>query len=130
MQEYKSFKSPPVYISPLDLGPKYADKMGSGFQEYCKTYSENYCLGQLIYWYSQMNADPDCRLARACKGCLSLPDVSSFYAKSQKPLREHVYGPRTVRFMLSRMVSVFGSILFYLSFIIDAILLIALNKIS
>ncbi|RWW20568.1 hypothetical protein GW17_00015319 [Ensete ventricosum] len=103
MQEYKSSKSPPVYISPLDLGPKYADKMGSGFQEYCKTYGENYCLGQLIYWYSQMNADPDCRLARACKGCLSLPDISSFYAKSQKQLREHVYGPRTVRFMLSRM---------------------------
>ncbi|XP_065013683.1 histone-lysine N-methyltransferase ATXR3-like isoform X1 [Musa acuminata AAA Group] len=103
IREYKSFKSPPVYISPLDLGPKYADKMGSGFQEYCKTYGENYCLGQLIYWYSQMNADPDCRLARACKGCLSPPDISSFYAKSQKPLREHVYGPRTMRFMLSRM---------------------------
>ncbi|XP_064946574.1 histone-lysine N-methyltransferase ATXR3-like isoform X2 [Musa acuminata AAA Group] len=103
VQDYKSIKSPPVYISPLDLGPKYADKMGSGFQEYCKTYGENYCLGQLIYWYSQVNADPDCRLVRARKGCLSLPDISSFYAKSHKPLREHVYGSRTVRFMLSRM---------------------------
>lgn len=115
MQDYKSIKSPPVYISPLDLGPKYADKMGSGFQEYCKTYGENYCLGQLIYWYSQVNADPDCRLVRARKGCLSLPDISSFYAKSHKPLREHVYGSRTVRFMLSRMVSVFICILSYLS---------------
>ncbi|XP_029117517.2 histone-lysine N-methyltransferase ATXR3 [Elaeis guineensis] len=103
VQEYATIKSPPVYISPLDLGPKYADKMGSGFQEYCKTYGENYCLGQLIYWYSQTNADPDCRLGRAQKGCLSLPDISSFYAKSHKPLREHVYGSRTLRFMLSRM---------------------------
>lgn len=107
IQEYATVKSPPVYISPLDLGPKYADKMGSGFQEYCKTYGENYCLGQLIYWYSQTNADPDCRLGRAQKGCLSLPDISSFYAKSHKPLREHVYSSRTLRFMLSRMVSAF-----------------------
>ncbi|KAG6500886.1 hypothetical protein ZIOFF_040744 [Zingiber officinale] len=102
IRKYKSVTSPPVYISPLDLGPKYADKMGSGFQEYCKTYGENYCLGQLIYWYSQMNADPDCRLVRARKGCLSLPDFSSYYAKTQKPLREH-YSLRTVRFMMSRM---------------------------
>ncbi|XP_072970042.1 histone-lysine N-methyltransferase ATXR3 [Typha angustifolia] len=103
IQEYNTVKSPPVYISPLDLGPKYADKMGSGLQEYCKTYGENYCLGQLIYWYSQTNAEPDSRLARARKGCLSLPTVSSFYAKSQKPLRENIYGSRTMRFMLLRM---------------------------
>ncbi|WOK96446.1 histone-lysine N-methyltransferase ATXR3-like isoform X1 [Canna indica] len=103
IREYKSVTSPPVYISPLDLGPKYADKMGSGFQEYCKTYGENYCLGQLIYWYSQMNADPDCRLERARKGCLSLPDISSFYPKNQQPLRENMYTLRTVRFMMSRM---------------------------
>ncbi|KAG6494485.1 hypothetical protein ZIOFF_049517 [Zingiber officinale] len=102
IRDYKSVTSPPVYISPLDLGPKYADKMGSGFQEFCKTYGENYCLGQLIYWYSQMNADPECRLARARKGCLLLPDISSYYTKSQKPLREH-YSLRTVRFMMSRM---------------------------
>ncbi|XP_042477330.1 histone-lysine N-methyltransferase ATXR3-like isoform X2 [Macadamia integrifolia] len=38
VQEYKSLTSPPVYISPLDLGPKYTDKLGSGFQEYCKIY--------------------------------------------------------------------------------------------
>ncbi|KAG0503619.1 hypothetical protein HPP92_003691 [Vanilla planifolia] len=101
--EYRSVTSPPVYISPLDLGPKYVNKMGSGFQEYCKTYGENYCLGQLIYWHSQNNADPDSRLARARKGCLSLPDVSSFYGKSQKPVHERVYDSRTVRFMLSRM---------------------------
>uniref|UniRef100_A0A6V7QV50 SET domain-containing protein n=1 Tax=Ananas comosus var. bracteatus TaxID=296719 RepID=A0A6V7QV50_ANACO len=94
---------PPVYISPLDLGPNYVEKMGSGFQEYCKTYGENYCLGQLIYWYIPTTADPDNRLLRASKGCLSLPDVSSFYTKSQKPLRENVYSSRTTRFMLTRM---------------------------
>lgn len=105
MQEYETVTSPPVYISPLDLGPKYVDKMGAGFQEYCKTYHENYCLGQLIYWHSQTNADPDCRLERARRGCLSLPDVSSFYGKSHKPVHERVYDSRTVRFMMSRMVS-------------------------
>jgi hypothetical protein len=104
MQDYKTVKSPPVHISPLDLGPKYADKLGPGFQEYSKTYPENYCLAQLIYWYSQ-NAEPESRLTRARKGCMSLPDVSSFYVKSVKPTQERVYGTRTVRFMLSRMVS-------------------------
>uniref|UniRef100_A0A0Q3V417 ATXR3 C-terminal domain-containing protein n=1 Tax=Setaria italica TaxID=4555 RepID=A0A0Q3V417_SETIT len=102
VREYSTVKSPPVHISPLDLGPKYADKLGPGFQEYCKTYPEDYCLAQLIYWYSQ-NSEPESRLTRARKGCLSLPDVSSFYVKSAKPGQERVYGNRTVRFMLSRM---------------------------
>lgn len=105
IQEYKAITSPPVYISPLDLGPKYTDKLGSGFLEYSKTYGENYCLGQLIFWHNQTNADPDCSLAKASRGCLSLPDIGSFYAKVQKPSRQRVYGPKTVRFMLARMVS-------------------------
>ncbi|XP_027061687.2 histone-lysine N-methyltransferase ATXR3-like [Coffea arabica] len=103
IREYKTVTSPPVYISPLDLCPKYADKLGSQGHEYCKTYGENYCLGQLIYWHNQANADPDCGLARASRGCLSLPEIGSFYAKVQKPSRQRVYGPRTVKFMLSRM---------------------------
>ncbi|PKI42388.1 hypothetical protein CRG98_037230 [Punica granatum] len=37
------------------------------------------------------------------RGCLSLPDVGSFYAKLQKPSRQRVYGPQTVRFMLAQM---------------------------
>ncbi|GFS31876.1 SET domain protein 2 [Actinidia rufa] len=103
LREYKAVTSPPVYISPLDLGPKYTDKLGSDFQEYHKTYGENYCLGQLIYWHNQANAEPDCGLARSSRGCLSLPDIGSFYAKAQKPSRHRVYGPRTVKFMLARM---------------------------
>ncbi|XP_059661034.1 histone-lysine N-methyltransferase ATXR3 [Cornus florida] len=103
VREYERVTSSPVYISPLDLGPKYTDNMGSGFQEYCKTYGENYCLGQLIYWHNQANAEPDCSLSRASRGCLSLPDIGSFYAKVQKPSRQRVYGPRTVKFMLARM---------------------------
>ncbi|XP_054815408.1 histone-lysine N-methyltransferase ATXR3 isoform X2 [Prosopis cineraria] len=103
VRDYQAITSPPVYISPLDLGPKYADKLGTGFQEYRKTYGENYCLGQLIFWYNQSNANPDSNLARARRGCLSLPDVGSFYAKAQKPSRHRVYGPRTVRSMLARM---------------------------
>ncbi|KAF9589653.1 hypothetical protein IFM89_026787 [Coptis chinensis] len=87
VQEYKSITSPPVYISPLDLGPKYADKLGSGLKEYCKKYGENYCLGQLINWHGQNNADPDCCLLRAARGCLSLPEIASFYAKANKPSR-------------------------------------------
>lgn len=45
-----------------------------------------------------------------------LPDVGSFYAKVQRPSRQRVYGPRTVRFMLARMVSpifIFIFLLFY-----------------
>ncbi|KAG8386975.1 hypothetical protein BUALT_Bualt03G0204500 [Buddleja alternifolia] len=102
IREYKTVTSPPVYITPLDLGPKYADKLGSGVHEYCKTYGETYCLGQLMFWHNQ-NAEPDATLAKASRGCLSLPDVGSFYAKVQKPSRQRVYGPRTVKFMLSRM---------------------------
>ncbi|GAV88419.1 SET domain-containing protein [Cephalotus follicularis] len=103
VREYKCVTSLPVYISPLDLGPKYSDKMGPDFQEYRKTYGENYCLGQLIFWHNQTNAEPDCSLARASRGCLSLPDIGSFYAKAQKPSRHRVYGPKTLRFMLARM---------------------------
>ncbi|KGN43552.1 histone-lysine N-methyltransferase ATXR3 [Cucumis sativus] len=103
IQEYKAVTSPPVYISSLDLGPKYVDKLGTGFQEYCKTYGPNYCLGQLIFWHNQQNIDPDCSLALASRGCLSLPEISSFYARVQKPSRQRVYGPKTVKFMLSRM---------------------------
>ncbi|KAK7272318.1 hypothetical protein RJT34_28833 [Clitoria ternatea] len=103
IQNYQTITSPPVYISPLDLGPKYANKLGAEFQEYRKIYGENYCLGQLIFWHNQSNADPDRSLARGSRGCLSLPDISSFYAKAQKPSRHCVYGPRTVRSMLARM---------------------------
>ncbi|XP_074379829.1 histone-lysine N-methyltransferase ATXR3-like [Apium graveolens] len=102
IREYKSVTSPPVYITPLDLGPKYADKLGSDCHEYCKTYGKNYCLGQLIFWYNQ-NAEPDCSLAEGSRGCLSLPDISSFYAKVNKPSRQRVYGPRTLKLMLARM---------------------------
>lgn len=45
---------------------------------------------------------------------MSLPDVSSFYVKSVKPTQERVYGTRTVRFMLSRMVSATSSRLMHL----------------
>lgn len=103
-QEYKSVTSPPVYITPLDLGPKYTDKLGSDRHEYCKTYGEHYCLGQLMFWHNQ-NAEPDCSLAEASRGCLSLPDISSFYAKINKPSRQRIYGPRTLKHMLARMVS-------------------------
>ncbi|XVF44484.1 hypothetical protein PTKIN_Ptkin02bG0126700 [Pterospermum kingtungense] len=102
VREYKAVTSTPVYISPLDLGPKYADKV-SGIQEYCKTYGENYCLGQLIFWHNQTSVEPDCSLVRASRGCLSLPDIGCFYAKVQKPSRHRVYGPKTLKFMLSWM---------------------------
>ncbi|XVE49782.1 hypothetical protein DITRI_Ditri01bG0109500 [Diplodiscus trichospermus] len=102
VREYGAVTSTPVYISPLDLGPKYADKV-SGLQEYCKTYGENYCLGQLIFWHNQTSVEPDCSLVRASRGCLSLPDIGCFYAKVQKPSRHCVYGAKTVKFMLSWM---------------------------
>ncbi|KAI4383284.1 hypothetical protein MLD38_009140 [Melastoma candidum] len=83
IQGYKSVTSPPVHISPLDLGPKFSDKLGPGF--------------------ARTNSDPDSALFKASRGCLSLPDVGSFYAKLQKPSRQRIYGPRTVRFMVARM---------------------------
>nr|XP_043614145.1 histone-lysine N-methyltransferase ATXR3 [Erigeron canadensis]XP_043614146.1 histone-lysine N-methyltransferase ATXR3 [Erigeron canadensis] len=103
VKEYKTIVSPPVYISPLDLGPKSAEKLGPGLHEYRKTYAKNYCLGQLIFWHNQAYAEPDFNLIRAGRGCLSLPEVGSFYTKSPKPSPQRVYGPRTVKSMLSRM---------------------------
>ncbi|XP_058762459.1 histone-lysine N-methyltransferase ATXR3-like [Vicia villosa] len=103
IHEYQTVTSPPVHISPLDLGPKYTNKLGAEIQEYRKVYGKNYCLGQLIFWHNQSNADPDQSLVRASRGCLSLPDISSFYTKAQKPSQNRVYGPRTVRSMLARM---------------------------
>ncbi|OIW05925.1 hypothetical protein TanjilG_07201 [Lupinus angustifolius] len=103
IRDYKSVSSPPVYISPLDLGPKCADKLGAGFQEYQKVYGKHYCFEQLIFWHNQSNVEPECTLARISRGCLSLPDIGSFYANAQKPSRQRVYGPRTVRSMLARM---------------------------
>ncbi|KAH9614532.1 hypothetical protein KSS87_020109 [Heliosperma pusillum] len=103
VKEYKTVTSPPVYISPLDLGPKCPTKL-SGVTEYCKTYGENYCLGQLIYWHHQTKADPDRELAKNSRGCLVLPELRSFYTKHQKPQRQKLaYGPNTVRYMLARM---------------------------
>ncbi|CAM8985479.1 unnamed protein product [Rhodiola kirilowii] len=103
IQEYKAFTSPPIYISPLDLGPKYSEKMGSDLLEYQKTYGSNYCLGQLMNWYNQTNAEPDVNLARASRGCLLLPDINSFYANPQKPSRQCINGPRTLQLMISKM---------------------------
>lgn len=100
VRPYEAVTSSPVYISPLDLGPKCADKL-TGPQEYRKTYGENYCLGQLMFWYNQTSIEPDSSLIRTSRGCLSLPEAGSFYAK--KPSRHPVYGPKTLRFMLSRM---------------------------
>lgn len=116
MQEYKRVTSPPVKITPLDLGPKYADKLGSGVHEYCKTYGEKYCVGQLMFWHTQ-NAEPDASLTKASTGCLSLPDVCSFYAKVQKPSRQLVYGRRMMKFMLARMVRFSCTLFFFLCMI-------------
>ncbi|XP_062021078.1 histone-lysine N-methyltransferase ATXR3-like [Rosa rugosa] len=103
IREYKPVNSLPVYISPLDLGPKYTDKSGAGFQEYCKTFGENYCLWQLIFCYNQPNAESDCSIARASRDCLSLPDNDSSYAEISEPSWPLVYGPKAVKCMLSRV---------------------------
>ncbi|KAJ6733810.1 HISTONE-LYSINE N-METHYLTRANSFERASE ATXR3 [Salix koriyanagi] len=102
-REYDAFTSPPVHISPLDLGPKCADKLGGLPHKYQKTYGGNYCMGQLIFWHIQTNSEPDFTVAKASKGCLSLPEIGSFYAKVQKPSQQRIYGPRTVKMMLERM---------------------------
>ncbi|KAM0002567.1 hypothetical protein Hdeb2414_s0322g00867181 [Helianthus debilis subsp. tardiflorus] len=105
LYEYEVVGSPPVYISPLELGPKSAKKMGPGLHEYRKTYDKTYCLGQLIFWHNQAYVEPDANLIKARKGCLSLAEIRSFYSKIHKPSSQRVYGPRTVKSMLSRMGS-------------------------
>lgn len=103
IHEYETVTSPLAHISPLDLGPKNTNKLGAEIQEYQKVYGKNYCLGQLIFWHNQSNADPDHNSVRASMGCLYLLDINSFYAKAQKPSQNRVYGPSTVRSMLARM---------------------------
>ncbi|KAF9679070.1 hypothetical protein SADUNF_Sadunf07G0101800 [Salix dunnii] len=103
VREYDAFTSPPVHISPLDLGPKCADKLGGLPHKYQKTYGGNYCMGQLIFWHIQTNTEPDFTVAKASKGCLSLPEIGSFHAKVQKPSQQRIYGPNTVKMMLERM---------------------------
>ncbi|KAF9679074.1 hypothetical protein SADUNF_Sadunf07G0102200 [Salix dunnii] len=104
VREYDAFTSPPVHISPLDLGPKCADKLGGLPHKYQKTYGGNYYMGQLIFWHIQTNTEPDFTVAKASKGCLSLPEIGSFYAKVQKPSQQRIYGPKTVKLMLERMM--------------------------
>ncbi|KAH9323189.1 hypothetical protein KI387_017828, partial [Taxus chinensis] len=82
--DYGPVESLPLCISPLDLGPKYADSMGAGFQEWQKIYGKDYALGQLIYWFKQTASDPGANLNKARRGCLVLPDISSCYAKGQQ----------------------------------------------
>ncbi|KAJ0668027.1 hypothetical protein HanPI659440_Chr17g0684311 [Helianthus annuus] len=84
-------------------GPQVCRENGPGLHEYRKTYDKNYCLGQLIFWHNQAYAEPDDNLIKASRGCLSLPEIESFYSKIQKPSSQRVYGPRTVKSMLSRM---------------------------
>ncbi|XP_051114134.1 histone-lysine N-methyltransferase ATXR3-like [Andrographis paniculata] len=95
LRKYKKSSTPTIHITPRDLSPKYAEKLGSGVHEYHKTYSESYCIGQLMVWYIQY-PDPDVLLAESSRGCLSLP-------KAQKASQQLVYGRRTVKFMLSMM---------------------------
>ncbi|KAI5060431.1 hypothetical protein GOP47_0024851, partial [Adiantum capillus-veneris] len=101
-QDYPTFESPPLTISPLDLGPKHAHKLGAASSmEWTKTYSKDYVLGQLIFWYEPNVAEPGASLAKASKGCLSLPDPISCYAKSSQ--QRLVYGSMDRLRMLRRM---------------------------
>ena len=82
-QDYPTFESPPLTITPLDLGPKHAYKLGAApFKKWVKTYSKDYVLGQLIFWYKPNEAEPGASLAKASRGCLILTDPTSCYAKS------------------------------------------------
>ncbi|KAF6137627.1 hypothetical protein GIB67_036210 [Kingdonia uniflora] len=43
---------------------------------------------------------PDSTLATVRRGCLSLPEIASFYAMAHKPSQKCIYDPETVKFML------------------------------
>ena len=90
-------------ISPLDLGPKHAYKLGAApFKKWVKTYSKDYVLGQLIFWYKPNESDPGASLEKASKGCLILPDSTSCYANSPQRIS---YSSLDRLKMFRRMVS-------------------------
>eukprot|EP00250_Pteridium_aquilinum_P014016 c21723_g1_i2 orf=471-7637(-) len=101
-QDYPTFESPSLTISPLDLGPKHAHKLGAASsKEWTKTYSKDYVLGQLIFWYKPNVAEPGASLVKASKGCLCLPNPTSCYAKSSQ--QRLVYGSMDRLKMFRRM---------------------------
>lgn len=101
-QDYPTFDSPPLTISPLDLGPKHAHKLGTASsKEWSKFYSKDYVLGQLIFWYKPNVAEPGASLAKASRGCLCLPNPTSCYAKSSQ--QRLIYGSMDRLRMFRRM---------------------------
>ncbi|KAI3932398.1 hypothetical protein MKW92_017550, partial [Papaver armeniacum] len=51
--EHKSVTSPPLLISRRDMWTKYSSRLTEESVKYCKTYDKYYCLGQLLFWYTQ-----------------------------------------------------------------------------
>ncbi|KAJ7518910.1 hypothetical protein O6H91_20G014700 [Diphasiastrum complanatum] len=102
-QEYNSYDSPAISLNSLDLGPRHSYGLGTGVQYWSKTYGKDYVLGQLIYWYKQDAADPGSSLAKARRGCLVLPDVSSCYSKTVQQDFRRGYGSRKLVEMIAYM---------------------------
>ncbi|XP_051115088.1 uncharacterized protein LOC127240438 [Andrographis paniculata] len=69
LRKYKKVVSPPIHITPQDLSPKYAEKLGSGVHKYHKTYRDSYCIGQLMFWYSNIPTQIFCWLNQVGDAC-------------------------------------------------------------
>lgn len=102
LQDYAVLESTAITINPLDLGSSRHSISGS--RSWRKTYSKEYVWGQLIGWYKQSVADPGASLVKAARGCLTLPDVSSCYAKSMQHDFKWAYGHRHREKMICHMV--------------------------
>ncbi|CAM6122763.1 unnamed protein product [Calypogeia fissa] len=100
-EDYAVVESAPMDIHPLDLGS--SRHSSSGTRVWHKTYSKEYVWGQLMGWYKQSVADPGASLAKAARGCLTLPDVSSCYAKSMQHDFRQGYGQKHRQKMISHM---------------------------
>jgi hypothetical protein len=101
VEDYAAVESTSMNIHPLDLGS--SRHTISGPRVWHKTYSKEYVWGQLIGWYKQSVADPGASLAKAGRGCLTLPDVSSCYAKSMQHDFRQGYGPKHREKMICQM---------------------------
>jgi hypothetical protein len=103
VQDYAPVDSTDIFIHPLDLGS--SRNSISGPRPWHKTYNKEYVWGQLIGWYKQSVADPGASLGKAARGCLTLPDVASCYAKSIQHDFRQGYGSKHREKMIGQMVS-------------------------
>ncbi|KAL3697909.1 hypothetical protein R1sor_011985 [Riccia sorocarpa] len=100
LEDYGVVTSPPVLITPLDLGTKHSITEDTQWR---KVYGKDYVWGQLINWFKQNVVDPGSSLAKSAHGCLVLPDISSCYSRNPQHDLQRGYGPKARDKMIQHM---------------------------